>query len=50
MGEMRITCNIFVGKSEGKRQLGRTRHRWEYNIKLDLEEIGWEGVDWIHLI
>jgi hypothetical protein len=32
-----------------KRPLGRPRHRWEINIAMDLEEIGWEGVDWIHL-
>jgi len=40
---------ILVGKSEGKRPLGRRRHRWEDNIKMDLREIGWEAVDWMHL-
>jgi hypothetical protein len=39
-----------VGKPEGKRLLGVPRHRWEDNIKMDLREIGWGGVDWIHLI
>jgi hypothetical protein len=34
---------------EGKRPLGRPRRRWEDNIKMDLEEIGFGGVDWIHL-
>jgi len=34
-----------VGKSEGKIQLGRTRHRWEDNIKMDLQEVGWVGMD-----
>jgi hypothetical protein len=40
---------ISVRKYEGKRQLGRPRHRWEDNIRMDLREIGWEGVDWMHL-
>jgi hypothetical protein len=35
------------GKPEGKRPLGRPRRRWVYNIKMDLREIGWDGVDWI---
>jgi hypothetical protein len=37
------------GKSEGKRLLGRPRRRWKNNIRMDLKEIGWEDVDWIHL-
>ena len=37
----------FGGKSEGKRSLGRPRHRWEDNIKMDLQEVGCEGMDWI---
>jgi hypothetical protein len=41
--------NIVVGKSEGKRQSGRPRSRWEDNIRMDLREIGWEVVDWIHV-
>jgi hypothetical protein len=36
-----------VGKPEGKRRLGRHRRKWEDNIRLDLEEIDWKGVDWI---
>jgi hypothetical protein len=39
----------MVGKPEGMRLLGRPRHRWEDNIKMDLREIGWEGVNWMHL-
>jgi hypothetical protein len=39
----------FVGKSEGKRPLGRSRCRWESNIKMDLRELGWGGMDWIDL-
>jgi hypothetical protein len=37
------------GKSEGKRQLGRPRRRWVDNIKMDLREIGWDGMDFIDL-
>jgi hypothetical protein len=38
-----------VGKPEGRRPLGRPRRRWEDNIKMDLREVGWGGVDWIDL-
>jgi hypothetical protein len=38
-----------VGKPEGKRPLKRPRWRWADNIKMDLREIGWDGVDWIEL-
>jgi hypothetical protein len=38
-----------VGKPEGKRPLGRPRCRWEDNIKMDVREIGWGGMDWINL-
>jgi hypothetical protein len=38
-----------VGKPEKKRPLGRPRHRWVDNIKMDLREIGWNGVDWIDM-
>jgi hypothetical protein len=40
---------ILVGKTEGKRPLERSRHRWEDNIRMDLREIGWGGMDWIDL-
>jgi hypothetical protein len=40
---------IMVGKPEGKRPLGKPRRRWEVNIKMDLRENGWGGMDWIHL-
>jgi hypothetical protein len=40
---------VLVGKPEGKRPLERPRHRQEVGIKLDLGEIGWGGVEWIHL-
>ena len=48
-GERRGVCRVFVGKSDGKRLLARTRHRWEENIKMDLQEVGCEGMDWIEL-
>jgi len=38
-----------VGKPEGKRPLARPRHRWQNNIKTDLKEVGWAGIDWIDL-
>jgi hypothetical protein len=40
---------ILLGKPEGKRPLGRPRRRWVDNIKMDLREIGWDGMDWIEL-
>jgi hypothetical protein len=50
MGEVRGAYNILVGKPEGmRRPLGKPRHRWEDNIKMDLGEIGFGDVDWIHL-
>jgi len=39
----------LVWKLEGKRSHGRPKHRWENNIRMDLREIGWKGVDWIYL-
>jgi hypothetical protein len=49
MGERRGACRALVGKPEGRRQLGRPRCRWEDNIKMDLREVGWGGMDWINL-
>jgi hypothetical protein len=49
MGEGRNMYRVFVGKPEGKRPLGRPRRRWEDGIKMDLRDIGWGGVEWIHL-
>jgi hypothetical protein len=47
-GEVRVAYNILVGRPEGRRPLGRSRRRWEDNIKMDLREIGFGDVDWIH--
>jgi hypothetical protein len=47
-GEKRGAYRILVRRPEGRRPLGRPRHRWEDNIKMDLQEVGW-GMDWIDL-
>jgi hypothetical protein len=47
MGKPRNAYRILVGKPEGKRPLGRSRCRWVDNIKMDLREIGWDGMVWI---
>jgi hypothetical protein len=49
MGEDRGVHRMLVGKSEGKRPLGRLRRRWEDNIKMDLQEVGWSLGDWMEL-
>jgi hypothetical protein len=49
MGEKTNACKILVGKPEGKRPLGRPRHRWEDNIKMEHREIGCGGMDWMDL-
>jgi hypothetical protein len=49
MGEGRRAYRIFVGRPEGRRPLGRPRHRWEDNIKMDLQELGWGGMGWFQL-
>jgi hypothetical protein len=50
MGEERKVHKVLVEEPEGKRPLGRPRHRWENGIRMDLRDIGWgRGVDWIRL-
>jgi hypothetical protein len=49
MGERRGAYRALVGKPEGRRPLERPRRRWEDNIKMNLREVGWGGVDWIDL-
>jgi hypothetical protein len=48
-GETRNAYRISMGKPEGKRPLGRPRHIWVDNIKMDFREIAWNGMDWIDL-
>jgi len=49
MGERTGVYRVLVGKPEGNRPLGRPRRRWEGNIKMDLQEVGCGGMDWIEL-
>jgi len=49
MGEGRGMYRVLVGKPEGKRPLGRPRHRWEDNVKMDLQEVGCGSMDWINV-
>jgi hypothetical protein len=46
---MKNACNTLDENPEGKRPLGRSRHRFDDNIIMDLREVIWGGVDWIHL-
>jgi hypothetical protein len=49
MGDRRSAYRALVGKPEGRRPLGRPRHRWEDNIKMDLRKVVWWGMDWMNL-
>jgi len=49
MGETRDIYRVLVGIPEGNRPLGRSKRRWEDNIKMDLQEVGCGGMDWIEL-
>ena len=49
VGERRGVYGFLMGKSEGKRPLGRPTRKWEDNIKLDVQKVGCEGMDWIEL-
>jgi hypothetical protein len=49
MGEGRGVYRVLVAKRKGKRAVGRSRHRWVDNIKMDLQEVGCGGMDWIEL-
>jgi hypothetical protein len=46
-GERQNAYRLFLGNLEGKRLLGRSRPRWEYNIKMGLKDMGWVGVDYL---
>ena len=50
MGEGTGVYRVLLGRPEGKRPLGRPRCRWEDNIKMDLQEVGCGGMDWIELV
>jgi hypothetical protein len=49
IGEKKNAYRMLVGRPAGKSLLGRPRRRWVDNIKMDLREIGWDGMDWIDL-
>jgi hypothetical protein len=49
LGERRDVYRVLVGKPEGNRSLGRIRRRWEDNSKMDLQEVGCGGMEWIEL-
>jgi hypothetical protein len=49
LGGLRSAFRLSVGNPEGKKPLGRRRRRWVDNIKFDLREVGWGGMDWIDL-
>ena len=49
MGDRRGVYRVMMGKPEGKRPLGSSRRKWEYNIKIDLREVGCRGMDWVKL-
>ena len=49
MGDRRGVYRVLVGEPEGKRPHGRPRRRWKDNIKMDLQEVGCGGMDWIEL-
>jgi len=47
MGDRRGACRMLVDRPEGKGLLRRPGHRWDENIKVDIQELGWAGMDWI---
>jgi hypothetical protein len=49
VGEKQNAYRISVGTPEGRRPLGRPRHKWKDKTNIDLTETGWSGMDWIHL-
>jgi hypothetical protein len=49
MGEKRMHIGYWWGKPAGNRPLGRPRRRWVDNIKMDLRELGWDVIDWVHV-
>jgi hypothetical protein len=49
LGDRRGASRVLVGITDGEKPLGRPRRGWEDNIKMDLQEVGWVGMDWIAL-
>jgi hypothetical protein len=49
VGKSRNVCSVLVGKPDGKSPLGRPRHRWQDNIKMDLQDVVCGGMDWIDM-
>jgi hypothetical protein len=49
MGDGRVAYGLLMGRPEGRRPLGRPRRRWEDNAKMDVQEVGWEVMDWIDM-
>jgi hypothetical protein len=49
MGVVQNAYRILARKPKGKTPLRRPTHKWEDNVRMDLRDIGWEGVDWVHL-
>jgi hypothetical protein len=49
LGRAEMHVGLCWGKTEGGKPSRRHRYRWQYNVKVELKEIVWEGVDWIHL-
>jgi hypothetical protein len=49
VGEGRCAYRVLVGRPEGRRPLGRPRRRWNDNIIMDLQEVGWGGMEWIDM-
>jgi hypothetical protein len=49
MGDRRVACMFLIGKPEGSSPLGRPTLRWELSVKMDLQERGWKGMNWIDI-
>jgi hypothetical protein len=49
MGKGRVVYRVLVEKPEGKRPLGRSCRRWKDSIKVDFQDVGWRGMDWIDM-
>jgi hypothetical protein len=47
MGDRRVACSVLVGRPEGKTLVGRPRCRWENNITMGIQEVGWGSMGWI---